>query len=313
MQRQIPEYPEAVVVGAAGVDIKGKTADRLTLGSSSPGEVRITLGGSARNMAENLGRFGVRTLLLTVVGADSFGRMIRERTAAAGVDVSRTIISTAYPSATYVTVLDSSGIPYLGVDDMAIVSAITPDYVFSQRDLIRRAKMIAIDANLAPRTLTTVFGLANRYNIPVCVNPVSVALAPKLKARLRDCSIITPNAAEAEILTGIHIKDIANGAQAAQRLVAAGVGLAIITMGEDGVCYATGEGNGHVPAVRCEVVDRTGAGDALAAGVAYGLMSEFPVDEALRLGVSAATMALSSKDTVNPELSLENLYQALAV
>ena len=313
MPRQIPEHPEAVVVGAAAVDIKGKTAGHLILGSSSPGEVRITLGGSARNMAESLGRFGVRTLLLTVVGADSFGRMIRERTAAAGVDISRTITSTGYPSATYVTVLDSSGIPYVGIDDMAIVSAITPDYVFSQRDLIRHAKMIAIDANLAPRTLTTVFGLAHRYDIPVCVNPVSVALAPKLKSRLRDCSIITPNAAEAEILTGMQIKDMATGAQAAQHLVAAGVDLAIITMSEEGVCYATGEGNGHVPAVRCEVIDRTGAGDALAAGVVYGLINEFPVDEALRLGVSAATMALSSKDTVNPELSLENLYQALAV
>lgn len=307
------EPPEVVVIGAASIDIKGKAPGSLVLGSPVPGEVRISLGGSARNMAENLGRFGIRTVLLTAVGADSFGHMIRERTAASGVDVSRTVICTGYPSATYVAILDGSGIPSLGVDDMAIVSAITSDYVYSQRDLIRRAKMVAIDANLPPRTLTTVFTLARRHNVPVCVNPVSVTLSPKLKDRLRDCAVITPNAREAAILSGIQVDGLSTAALAAQRLIASGAGLVIITLAEEGVFYASRDGSGHVPAVRCEVVDRTGAGDALTAAVVYALISEFPIDEALRLGVSAATMALRSRDTVNPDLSLENLYQALAV
>jgi pseudouridine kinase len=179
--------------------------------------------------------------------------------------------------------------------------------------MLRRAKMIMTDANLAPRSMSALFALAKRHGVPVCVNPVSVALAPKLKSRLRDCAIVTPNVAEAEVLTDLAVTDLSDGAKAAQRLVASGVGLAIITMGAEGVVYASGDGSGHVPAVRCDVVDRTGAGDALAAAVVFGIVSGFSVDEALHLGVSAATMALISKDTVNPELSLENLYQALAV
>lgn len=313
MQIGVPVYPEVVVIGAASMDIKGKTVSGFVLGSSCPGDVRISLGGSARNMAENLGRFGVRTLLLTAVGADNFGYLIRDRTAAAGVDVSRAIISTAYPSATYVAMIDAAGIPYLGVDDMAIVSAITPDYVYSQRDLIRRTKMVAVDANLAPRTLTMVFNLARRYDVPVCVNPVSVALAPRLKSCLQDCYMITPNAKEAAVLSDVAIIDLPSGVRAAQSLLSAGTKLAIVTLGEEGVVYASSNGNGHVPAVRCEVIDRTGAGDSLAAAVVYGLINGFSVDEALHLGVSAATMALSSRDTVNPEISLESLYQKQAV
>lgn len=314
MQLRAGDYPEVVVIGAASIDIKGKIFGALRPGSSSPGEVRISLGGSARNMAENLGRLGVRTALLSAVGVDSFGHMIRDRTAASGVDVSRTIISTAHPSATYVAVIDSSGIPHLGVDDMAVIAAITPDYVLEQRELIRRAKIVAIDANLAPETLQEVFGLAQRHHTRVCANPVSVTLANRLKPHLRDCFIITPNVAEAEVLTGMKIRDRATGPlEVTQHMVASGVGLAIITLGEEGVAYSSTEGSGHVPAVRCEVIDRTGAGDALTAAVVYGVVSGFPVDESLHLGVSAATMALSSKDTVNPDLSLENLYQALAV
>jgi pseudouridine kinase len=173
--------------------------------------------------------------------------------------------------------------------------------------------MIAIDANLGPRTLAAIFTLGRRYHVPICANPVSAGLAARLLGHLRDCAIVTPNSIEAQILTSITITDLASSAQAAQRLVSAGVGLAIITMGDEGVFYASKSGaTGHVPAVRCEVVDSTGAGDALAAAVVYGLVNDFPVDEAIHLGVSSATMALSSNDTVNRELSLENLYQALA-
>jgi len=60
-------------------------------------------------------------------------------------------------------------------------------------------------------------------------------------------------------------------------------------------------------------VDRTGAGDALTAGVVFGLLNDFPIDEAVRLGVSAATLTLQCKETVCPDLSLERLYDQLVI
>jgi pseudouridine kinase len=70
---------------------------------------------------------------------------------------------------------------------------------------------------------------------------------------------------------------------------------------------------GYIPAIRSEVVDRTGAGDALTAGVVFGLLNDFPIDEAVRLGVSAATLTLQCKETVCPDLSLERLYDQLVI
>jgi pseudouridine kinase len=98
---------------------------------------------------------------------------------------------------------------------------------------------------------------------------------------------------------------------AAQRLVGLGARLAIVTLGATGLVYATSHESGHVPAIEVEVVDLTGAGDALTAGVVFGLLNEFPTDEAVRLGASAAALTLHSRETVCPTLSLERLYDQL--
>jgi pseudouridine kinase len=49
----------------------------------------------------------------------------------------------------------------------------------------------------------------------------------------------------------------------------------------------------------------------LTAGVVFGLINDFPVDEAVRLGASAAALTLHSRETVCPTLSLERLYDQL--
>jgi pseudouridine kinase len=96
-------------------------------------------------------------------------------------------------------------------------------------------------------------------------------------------------------------------------MVSMGVEIAIITLAQFGVCYATSETNGFVPAIRTEIVDPTGGGDALTAAVMFGLLNEMPLDDAIRLGVSAATLALRSPGAVVPDLTLEKLYDQLVI
>ncbi|MGD2057801.1 MAG: PfkB family carbohydrate kinase, partial [Anaerolineales bacterium] len=98
---------------------------------------------------------------------------------------------------------------------------------------------------------------------------------------------------------------------AARHLVSEGADIAIVTMAEFGVGYASADGSGHVPALKTEIVDPTGAGDAFTAAVIFALHNEIPLDEAVLLGVSAASLTLRSPGTVAPDLSLERLYDAL--
>jgi len=303
------KQPRVIVIGIASMDIRGRTRDTLVPATSNPGTVRLTAGGVGRNMAENLARLDVPTTLLTAVGDDPFGREAIAQTAAAGVDLSHVHHTAEYPTATYVAVVDTDGSLAVGLDDMGISAAITPAYISAHRHLIRDADVLVLDGNLHPPAIRRAFSLAKRYRVPVCVDPTSVVLAQRFVKYLDRCAILAPNLAEAEVLCNCHIYNLTDAAQAAQHMVAAGVQLALITLGEGGVFYATPEGSGHIPAIRCEIVDATGAGDALTAGVVFGMLNDLPVDEAVRLGVSAATLTLCSPETVSRDLSLDALYQ----
>ena len=85
--------PDVVVVGAACLDVKGQIAGEMIAGTSNPGSVRISVGGCARNVAENLARLGMATALLSVVCQDDFGRTIVQQTERAGVNADHVLIS----------------------------------------------------------------------------------------------------------------------------------------------------------------------------------------------------------------------------
>ena len=305
--------PRVLVIGAAGVDIKGRAHGLLQRATSNPGTIRLSLGGVARNVAENLARLGVHTTLLSAVGKDYFGQRILEGTRAGGVDMSYMLISEEYPSAAYLAILDEQGTPALSIDAMEVLQTITPRHIQAHRRLFRDADMVVLDANLSVRTIRSVLLAAKRYDVPVCADPVSAFLAPKLREYLSQITIITPNEAEAAALSDLPVRDRDSAMRAATRLLTLGVEAVIITLAAEGLCYATTDESGYVPAIQCEVVDFTGAGDALTAAVVYGLVNEMPLSEAVRLGVSAATLTLQCTDTVCPDLSLDRLYDQLVI
>jgi len=302
-----------LVIGAASVDVKGRAAKALQLGTSVPGEIRVSFGGVGRNVAENLARLGQPTILLSAVGRDPFGAQILEHTANAGVDVSRVIITPKRHSAAYLAILDEAGSKTFAVDEMATMSLVTPAYIRSYRALFKDAAMLVLDANLSPAALASAISAAKRDGVPVAADPTSTTLAPRLKKHLTDLAIVRPNLAEAEVLCGHPIRGRTEAMIAAKELVSCGVGTAVIALAEEGLCYATSREQGYIPAIRCEVVDYTGAGDALTAAIVYGLVNGFPLGEAMRLGVSAATLTLKCYDTVCPDLSLERLYDQLVI
>jgi pseudouridine kinase len=119
--------------------------------------------------------------------------------------------------------------------------------------------------------------------------------------------------AEAEVLSGKKVENGDEALAAARKLVNMGVKIAIITLAEEGVVYATASDSGHVPAVATELVDSTGASDALTATVVFGLLNDIPIDEAVRLGASAAALTLECTDTVCQDLSLDLLYDQLLI
>jgi pseudouridine kinase len=305
-------HSHILVVGAAGLDTKGRSQSPLQLGTSNPGNIRISVGGVARNVAENLARLGEQPILLSAVGADRSGHRVRAQAADAGVDVSHLIESPDHNTGAYLALFDHTGELVISIDDMSVLSVISPAVIYNRRRLIRDAAMVVMDANLSPATIDSLMRRATKYAVPVSADPTSTSLTERIKPYLPDLFMVTPDLPEAEVLCGRSLRNSRDGGtSAAKQLVAMGVDVAIVTLAELGVCYATPDGSGHIPAVKAQVVNRTGAGDALTAGVVFGLLNDFPIDEAVRLGASAAALTLQYYESVCPILSLDCLYDSL--
>lgn len=302
-----------LVIGAAGVDIVGRALLELDRETSNPGAIRISHGGVARNVAENLAHLGTETLLVTAVGNDSLGNQILARAEAEGVDVSASFIDEDHQTGSYLAVVDHAGKLQFGLDDMRAISCITPSKLEQRASLFEKASFLVMDANLPPETLSTAVRLAQEQDLPIAVDPTSSSLAPRLLPHMRSFTVLSPNAHEASQLSELTVdpRDESTAIAAARHFVGMGIGLAVVTLAEFGVVYATAQGSGHVPAVQTVIADPTGAGDALLATVIFALMNGVPADEAVRLGVTAASLTLRTRDSVVPDLSLEMLYDQL--
>jgi len=302
-----------VAIGSAGLDIVGRAAEPLHMGTSNPAALRMSPGGVARNVAENLARLGTEVYLISAVGDDPEGRLVLAQAVGAGVQIETVLTVAGVRTGAYLAVLDEQGNLHLAMDDMRIVESVTPEHLRACRSLIENASVVFVDGNLSPRSLALVISLARKAGVPVAADPTSVSLAPRFADLLGDLWLFMPNEAEAGVLAPhpqAHT-DRVRALDIAHHLVAQGVGAAVITMAEFGVAFASPEVSGLVPSVQTEIVDPTGAGDALTAAVLFARLNDIPLDEAVRLGASAAALTLRTTGSVVPNLSLELLYDQL--
>ncbi|MFN8530353.1 MAG: carbohydrate kinase family protein [Anaerolineae bacterium] len=305
-----------LVIGSAGLDIKARTGETLIWEQSNPAVIRHSVGGVARNIGENLARLDVKTILLTAIGRDTQGKRVLNQCAAGGMDISRVRVVRGARTGTYVTLLKPNGSTWdtwVSVHDFDVLNSVNRAYLMKNRDLFEHAEMIVIDANLNEEALTTVFELAEQYGVRIAADPTTPQLAGKLCDYLDRLYLITPNAGETASLCSLTnpARDRETALDAARMLVQVGTKIAVVTMGDAGLAYADSSGSGYIGALRTQVVDPTGGGDAFTGAVIFGLLNEVDVDEAMRLGATAAALTVQSKETVLPELSVELLYDKL--
>lgn len=304
-----------LVIGSAGMDVKGRPDAAIQAGTTNAGRVRHSVGGVARNIAENLARLEVATILLTAIGDDVEGLRVLDQSRAAGIDCAAVQVVPEQRTGSYLAFLTPEGDLAMAISDYAIMKHMDSAYLLQNEHLFAEAALLVIDATLAPATIATVFELAAKYQLRVCADPTIPKLATRLCPYLDQLYFIVPNAAETRALCGLpvpaHDRDTA--IQAARGLVALGTEIAVVTMGDQGLAYADSKGAGFIRAQHTTVVDSTGAGDALTGAVIFALLNDVALDEAMRLGVTAASLTLQSRETVLPGLSQELLYATLVV
>jgi pseudouridine kinase len=303
-----------LIIGGSNVDIKGRSKGVLIPHTSNPGTIELSVGGVARNIAENLGRLQVNTTLLTAIGEDEYGTLIKKRTEESGVNMSEIICSKEHRSSIFMAVLNKKSDLETAISDMVILDLITPEYIKSKEHLFQESAIVVIDVSIPRKTIEAVIDICQKYTIPLCVEPVSVSKSEYAKDLLDKIDIITPNKDEAEMLVDISIDDMERVREAGEILLNKGVKMVVITLGPEGVYLATANQKGFISSVATLVVDAIGAGDALVGGLIYGLMKGQSEASAIASGVATATITLSSREAVSPDLTpikLEAIYREL--
>lgn len=273
--------PQLVTVGRVSVDLY---AQQPGAGFEAQQTFVKSVGGSPTNVAVAAARLGVRTAAVTAVGEDGFGRYVRARLEAHGVDTRwvRTVPGTLTPLA--VVALDPPGSPtvafYRGAapPDTQVTAGLLPEQVV--RDVpalwVSHATLAGGPVADAVRAWLAVRGRA-RYTLldldhRPALWPDPGAARRSAAAALAACDVVIGNLEECRVAVGTDDADAA-----ADALLAAGVGLAVVKLGPDGVLLATPRQRVRVPAPYVDVVCGLGAGDAFGGALVHGLLAGPPL------------------------------------
>ncbi len=302
-----------LVIGSAVLEISARPTEVLRMGARQYGHIHSSVSGVARNIAENLARLDIETVLLSAVADDDIGQHLLTHSSLAGIDCSNVMRVNGAHSATSILLYRSED-NFTRIDDVGIADALDSDYLLEHEWLFERAALIVIDATPSEEALDTIFELAARHETRVCADPTSPLIASRLCAYIPNLYLIVPNASETAALCSLEepATERESAIGTAQQLVNMGANIAVVTLGENGLAYADSSGGGYIRAIQTAVVDSSGAGDAFSGAAIFGILNDVPIDEAMRLGVTAASLTLASEDTVLQSLSQELLYDELS-
>ena len=297
---QSNSHPYAAVCGGVNIDIGAHSFAPLRAKDSNPGKVELSLGGVGRNIAHNLRLLGLNVELLTALGGDSRAAQVEESCAALGIGLSHALRAPDGRTSTYVFVGGDDGDMAVAVADMEICEKLTPEYFAAQLPFLNGAAAVVLDTNLPRASLVY---LAEHCTAPLFVDPVSTAKAKKLAGLLGRIHTLKPNRIEAELLSGVRITDGASLRAAAEALLAQGLKRVFLSLGGDGVLAAQ-QGETHLePICKAEMVNATGAGDAMMAALVWSFLAGRTLAESAAAGAAASAIAVESEETINPAMS----------
>ncbi|WP_297301663.1 PfkB family carbohydrate kinase [uncultured Oscillibacter sp.] len=300
--------PYVTVVGGVNVDIGGRPEAALVARDSNPGAVHSSLGGVGRNIAHNMALLGLDTRLLTAFGDDLNAQKLAASCGELGIDISQSPVIPGGRTSTYLFINDERGDMALAVSDMEIYRHLTPQALAQRHKLLDASQVVVVDTNIPAESIAW---LAENCAAPLFADPVSTAKAVKLKPVLGKLHTLKPNRLEAELLSGVPITGEASLNKAADALLETGLRRVFISLGAEGVFAADRSGRVQLPCLSAELVNATGCGDAFMAAIAWAYLRGTDLADTARAGLAASSIAMESRETINPAMSEEALESRL--
>ena len=278
--------PSVVVVGSVNADLVVSVARLPQAGETVTGGTFARHGGGkGANQAVAAARAGASVAMVGAVGADDLGDEALRELAAEGIDVAAVARLDDHATGVAAIVVDERGENQIAVAsgaNAALDGAVVEEAV--ARLIGRDSEGVVLLGHEVPEAAVVAGIRAGRAaGRHVVLNPAPARRLPEAL----DGVVLTPNADEARALAGEQ--DV----EAAARALAARTGAPVlVTLGAEGALLLEADGGvARLPALAVEVVDTTGAGDAVNGALAAELAAGRPLHEAARFALAAAALS----------------------
>jgi ribokinase len=264
-------------------------------------------GGKGANQAAAAAFLGAYVAFLGRVGDDEFGEPLVRALEEKGIDTSLVErVSGVSTGAAFITVTPD------GENAITVAPganrSLTPEDVDAASEAIGDARVLVAQMEIPVETVLRAVGLAAEMGTRALVNLAPIFEVPRKLLERLDPLVV--NEHEAAFLLESEVEGVDGALSAVPRLLSLGPRSAVITVGEAGAVFASGESTGHLPAPKVDVVDTTGAGDAFVGALAVQLARGTPLEEAVAYAVRAGAAAVT-KEGAQGALPTPDVLEAL--
>ncbi|MEM3039947.1 MAG: carbohydrate kinase family protein [Candidatus Methanomethylicaceae archaeon] len=269
---------DVLSVGNINIDLSFFINKLPDLDGEEIADLEIFHGGSAANFAVGLSRLGLKVGILGCVGDDQFGREAIDELSRAGVATEFVTIMKGKRTGIVCVLVDRSGgrrmLAHRGANaELDSILKNLPDAKFLQL------------CNVSRNVLMKIKGSQRQARMSIDPGGGVVELMPE---DLDGIDVLLLNELECKFLTG---SDYREGA----RKLAEYVGNVVVKLGDKGAYAFDGKEEKFQRALRVNVVDTTGAGDAFDAGFMAAFINRMNVEECLRWGIATASLKIQRR------------------
>jgi len=283
-----PSRPSIVVLGGANTDYLIRGPELPEPGQTLEGDLFLSsAGGKGANQAVAAARLGAEVAFLARLGSEDRADELLAQLRVEGVITRHVARDAKQPTGAALVMVDGQGRKQILAAPGANLHVSGLD-VQSAGRVVAEARVLSCVLEVPTDAIERASRLARKAGVKVLLDPAPAR--PLGEELLGMIDLIKPNAHEAETLTGLPVKDRDSAGAAGRRLLEMGVGAAVVSA-PSGVLLVSGEGEEWVPHFEVDVVDETGAGDALAAALAVILSQDGSLFEELPFAVAVSALA----------------------
>lgn len=286
--------------------------DGFTMGKvNRVSKLRTDIGGKGINVSKVLKNFGIHSVCTGFLGRNFKDYFLRELESR---KISTRFVNIIGDTRVNTKIVDNKFQVFTDINESG--PEITEDelqqFIESFKNICSNGDIVVFSGGVSPAVPKNIYAIlisiAKDKGAFTILDADGELLSEGIKAKPH---IIKPNEFEFKKLTGITDTSVKTIETAAFKLLENGIGGIMVSLGERGALYVTGNKFYYVSAPKVTVRGTVGAGDSMVAGMVYAIINKFKPEEILRYSAASGSAAVSLEGT--EACTLEQVKKVLEI